>query len=252
MTDRDFNIELAGEVFRIKAIYDCAFEFCRDYLTEKPESATITISQSDIDFERETGNKNDLDIPKDYPDSYLELLAIYRKVATVMPERDVLLIHGSAFSFDGNGILLLADSGVGKSTHASLWQKTFGGRVVMINDDKPLIKAGKDGAYIYGTPWSGKNGINTNTKAPLKVMCEIVRSETGRTYVEDTDDSERWKILTQQTFKGASAGSAAKTLELTDRLLENVPVKRVYCALNDVSAVEAYEGLKGLLDQSER
>ena len=201
LTYRDFNIELAGEVLRIKPVYDCAFEFCRDYITDKVATQEIVIRPEDIDHERETGEKNDFDIPKDYPDSYLELLAIYRKIAVIMPEKGVFLMHGSALSFDGNGILFLADSGVGKSTHAKFWQKTFGDRIVMINDDKPLIKINDDGVFIYGTPWSGKYGINTNISAPLKVMCEIKRSGTDRTYIEETDGKESWCILCNRLLK---------------------------------------------------
>lgn len=244
MTDRDFNIELAEEVFRIKPVYDCAFDFCRDYITDKAAVDEIVIRPEDIEYERKRGEENDFYIPKDYPDSYLELLAIYRKIATLMPEKDVLLIHGSALSVDGNGILFLADSGVGKSTHAGFWQKTFGERIVMINDDKPLIKIKGDEVFIYGTPWSGKYGINTNVSAPLKVMCEIKRSGTDRTYIEDTDAAESWRILMQQTFKGGSEDGMAKTLELLDKLQEAVPVKRLVCALSDKAAEEAYDGLK--------
>lgn len=244
MTDKDFKIELAGEVFRIKALYDCAFDFCKDYITDRPESDEIVIRPEDIDLERETGDDNDLDIPEDYPDSYLELLAIYRKIASLMPERNVLLIHGSSLSIDGKGVLFLADSGVGKSTHAGFWQKTFGDRIVMINDDKPLVKIKDNGVFIYGTPWSGKYGINTNISAPLRVMCEIKRSDTDRTYIEDTDSKESWRILMQQTFKSESEDRMAMTLELLDRLQEAVPVKRLVCALNDKTAEEAYEGLK--------
>ena len=244
LTDRDFNIELAGEVLRIKPVYDCAFDFCRDYITDKAAAEEIVIRPEDIEYERETGEESAFDIPKDYPDSYLELLAIYRKIAVLMPERDVLLIHGSALSIDGNGILFLADSGVGKSTHAAFWQKTFGDRIVMINDDKPLIKIKDDGVYIYGTPWSGKYGINTNVSAPLKVMCEIKRSGTDRTYIENTDSTENWRILMQQTFKVKSEDRMSRTLELLDKLQEAVPVKRLVCALNDKAATEAYESLK--------
>ena len=244
MTDRDFNIELAGEVFNIKPLYDCAFDFCRDYITDKAADEEIVIRQEDIEYERETGEENAFDIPEDYPDYYLELLAIYRKIAAFMPERDVLLIHGSALSADGNGILFLADSAVGKSTHAAIWQKTFGDRIVMINDDKPLIKIKNDGVFIYGTPWSGKYGINTNVSAPLKVMCEIKRSGTDETFVEDTDSAESWRILMQQTFKSESEDRMARTLELLDKLQEKVTVKRLVCALNDKAAEKAYEGLK--------
>ena len=41
---------------------------------------------------------------------------------------------------------ILEDNGTGKSTHARLWRETFGDRVWMINDDKPLLRIESEGA----------------------------------------------------------------------------------------------------------
>ena len=248
MTDKDFNIEIAGEVIRIKPLFDCAYDFCKNYLTQKKESAQVVTTPADIEFERNTGENDGLNIPKDYPDSYLELLAIYRKAAGILLEKDILLIHGSGISFDGKGMIFLADSGTGKSTHSTIWQQTFGDRVVMINDDKPLVKITDGGAFIYGTPWSGKNGLNTNTCAPLKVMCEIVRSGTDETRVEMADESAVWKILMQQTFKDVPAEGMPKILYLLDKLQEKVPLRRIVCSPNPDAAEATYRGLRDILE----
>lgn len=58
----------------------------------------------------------------------------------ILDNYDGLFFHSSALMFDGKAYIFSAPSGTGKSTHTALWQRHFGGRVQMINDDKPIIR----------------------------------------------------------------------------------------------------------------
>lgn len=58
----------------------------------------------------------------------------------ILDNYDGLFFHSSALMLDGKAYLFSAPSGTGKSTHTALWQRHFGGRVQMINDDKPIIR----------------------------------------------------------------------------------------------------------------
>lgn len=65
-----------------------------------------------------------------------------------------------------------ADSSVGKSTHTGLWRQVFGDeRVKILNDDKPALRFEKGIWYAYGTPWSGKYGMNLNLRYPVAGIC---------------------------------------------------------------------------------
>ncbi len=87
-----------------------------------------------------------------------------------------MVLHGSALAFDGNGIVFSAPSGTGKSTHAGLWREQYGERIVTINDDKPAIRFDAAGRpIVYGTPWSGKTELNTNTSVPLRAIVFLER-----------------------------------------------------------------------------
>lgn len=67
------------------------------------------------------------------------------------------MLHASAIEVDGKAYLFSADSGVGKSTHAKLWQKFFGEeRAEILNDDKPAVVIEDECCFAYGTPFSGK------------------------------------------------------------------------------------------------
>ena len=49
-----------------------------------------------------------------------------------------------------------------------------------MNDDKPFVRISEDGAKIYGTPYCGKEGLNTNISVPLRAVCILERSEKNR------------------------------------------------------------------------
>ena len=77
-------------------------------------------------------------------------------------------IHASCVSVGNEACAFIGPSGVGKSTHATLWLQHIKG-AQLLNDDQPAIRPANDGrVYIYGTPWSGKTPCYRNEKATLK------------------------------------------------------------------------------------
>ena len=86
-------------------------------------------------------------------------------------DRNCVLFHCSAVAVDGKAYLFTAASGTGKSTHTRMWRQHFGGRAVMVNDDKPILRIKDDGIYVCGTPWCGKHGLQTNVEVPVQGIC---------------------------------------------------------------------------------
>ncbi len=262
MSDTRFNILIADNVVEICSNFDCIHEFCADYITEKPADFTVKISRDDITYERERednskGSKGGR-IPEDYPDSYLEVLACYRKISEEMLKRDILLMHGSSLSIDGKGVMFVAESGTGKSTHSVIWKNCFKDRVKLINDDKPLIKITDDGIYVCGTPWSGKKGLNSPVNAPLNTIYKIERAGDGAFYDSDADScivrkgknvvldltyDEKWKIMVSQSYKSKDPAMQGHTMTLIDKIISNVSIKKIVCDMSDDAALAAYEGV---------
>ena len=87
-------------------------------------------------------------------------------------------VHASSIVQGGVGIAFSAESGTGKSTHTSLWQKVYPDTVIL-NDDAPAVRQKNGVWYIYGTPWAGTTGINVNMSAPLKALVFLERSEVN-------------------------------------------------------------------------
>ncbi len=241
-----FNIELAGVVIRIEPLYGFIREYCRGYITDKPESFTVSVSEEDIAAERSKSAAEDRKegIPqRDFRDSYLETLAVYRKIAEKMLDFDTILFHGSVIAVDGSAYMFTAKSGTGKSTHTRLWREMLGDRAVMINDDKPLITISKSGITAYGTPWDGKHRLSTNTGALLKAICVLERAEKNR--IAGITKAYCYNMLVQQVYKPTTPQKLIKTLQLIDRLAENVKLYRLGCNMQPEAAEISFGKMSG-------
>ena len=133
---------IAETNIEIISLYAQVHDLCRDYRAQGAPELTVRVTAAGIARECAA------DDGAGHSDAYLETLAVYRQIAEAMPARDTLLFHGSALAADGVGYLFTAPSGTGKSTHARLWRELLGGRVRMINDDKPLLRLGPEGVVL--------------------------------------------------------------------------------------------------------
>ena len=132
-----FNIKIANHVIKINAFYLSTFRYCKDFLTDEKEEYEITLTQEDLEKERTYNDRGDVYVNE-------EISATYRKIADILVERNIVVFHSSSFMVDGNGFLIAARSGVGKSTHVSLLSSLLGDRFKYINDDKPLLEVGEN------------------------------------------------------------------------------------------------------------
>ena len=248
-----FNIALAGEVIGVSALHDGVRTFCKDYLTDAPESFHVVITPADIASEREKSCREAATESLTsvmYSDEYLETLVVYRKIAERLIDRDTLLFHGFCISVDGEAYLFTAKSGTGKSTHTELWQKQFGNRAVIINDDKPLLKLVDQSVTVYGTPWDGKHRRSANIAVPLKAICILTRSEENR--IQRIDTKTALPMLIQQSYRPADPSALGKTLELVNRLSHSAALYKLGCNMEPEAAQVAYAGMNQYMAQGER
>lgn len=242
------NYLIAGKRFEISSMYKTVHAQCRDYVCGDDEVVdhAIVTTQAHIDFEKNR-SRREAEVEGiacvQYPDAYLETLAVYRQIADYMLEHDTLLFHGSVIAVDGEAYLFTAKSGTGKSTHTRLWREMFGDKAVMINDDKPLICL-KDGqAVVYGTPWNGKHGLGINGQAPLKAVCILTRAEEN--HIVSLPKRDAYPMLLQQSYRPTDPAMMGLTLALIDRLGNAVQLFRLGCNMDPAAARVAYEGMSG-------
>ncbi|MCM1333505.1 MAG: hypothetical protein NC084_03235 [Bacteroides sp.] len=232
-----FNLRLAEHVFRVHNRFPFTERLCADYRTDKPFEAEIFVSAEDVVRENISQDENG---GGRFADDYLESLAVYRKICELLLDRDILLFHASALAVGGRAYLFAAPSGTGKSTHTRLWRERYGERVVMINDDKPLLKVTDKNVTVYGSPYGGKDGIHTNTSAEVGGIVLLHQSKTNT--IEPIGGEEAYPALLNQTYRRTDPDGMAKTLDLVDRLAR-LPLFRMGCNISPEAAEVAYAAL---------
>lgn len=231
-----FYLQVAGQRVCVENRYDYIEEMCADYIVAPCEPCRhLTMTEAEIMAEQEAG--------EGYPPAYLETLAIYRKLSEAVLAEDILLVHGSTLAMHGEAVIFTAPSGTGKSTHAALWRRVFGEACLTINDDKPLVQIGEQQAMIYGTPWCGKHGLQTNTGAPLKAIVILARGEENR--IEEVSQQEAFAFMMNQVYRMKKPEQIRQIIRLLGRLLGMVRLYRLYCNMEPEAAWTAYRGIFG-------
>ena len=149
-------------------------------------------------------------------------------------------MHGSVVAVDNEAYMFTALSGTGKSTHTNLWLKNIPGSFI-VNGDKPLLQV-SDRTYICGTPWAGKERLQTNTTVPLKAIVLLERGEKNE--ITEVSFQEALPILLTQTHRNADREHMFKTLGLLQKTAETVRFYRLKCNMEDEAALVAYHCMK--------
>lgn len=242
----EFTIGIAGRNIRIRAIYEHAKEYCRDYLSCGEPDFTVEIAPEDIEFEQVKSAREDEVEGRaviQHTQQYLETLAIYRKIVEKMLDYNAFLFHGSAICMNGEGFLFTAKSGTGKSTHTRIWRRVFGEEVIVVNDDKPLLLVGEDAVMICGTPWDGKHRRSTNIMVPLRGIAILERGEENE--IAPVDASTALPLLLQQSYRPSNPAALMETLKLLEQVMNKVGLYRLKCTISREAAHVAYNGMKG-------
>lgn len=240
-----FNIKLANRIIKINSLYDNIYDLCRDYIVDEPFDFSVDMIYDDILYEKNKYMKEEnIDHINEqiYPDSYFEILAVYRKIALSMIDYDTILFHASSIALDGEAYLFTAKSGVGKSTHTKLWMEYFGDRAVVINDDKPLLKICDDKIYVCGTPWDGKHKLSNNIIFPLKAIAILERD--NKNHISKIDKMTALPMLIQQTYRPNDPIKLSKVLDLINKIGDNINLYRLGCNMDIEAAKVSYNGMK--------
>lgn len=229
-----FTIKLADKLFRINNKYSYVENLCQDYIVNEPCDTEISVTEEEISNENKDGGS--------WHAEYLESLAIYRKICYYFVEESIVLFHCSAVEMDGRGYLFTAPSGTGKSTHTRLWREHFGSRMTMINDDKPLLKITEDEVFVYGTPYGGKDNIQTNKSA--KVDGIVILHQAPQNTIKRMTEREVYPILLNQTYRPEDISKTFRVMDLVKDLCR-IPVYSMGCTISDEAVTLAYKTLIG-------
>ena len=233
------KIQLARIPIQLDNRFPDLEQFCRGYETDESPVLRLSVSEEELEAERQSQTY-------EFADGYLEIVCIYRKLALEMLQFNVFIMHASVLEVDGEGYAFLAHSGTGKTTQTRLWLEHFGNQVRVINGDKPLIRMVQDGDswkfVAYGTPWNGKEGMGCNASVPLKALYLLERATVPT--CEPADQEYSIDRLFHQLLMPERPEQMMQLLDMVDKLVENVPCYRLRCDMTDTSVVAAYEAVQ--------
>ena len=177
-----FYIKIADHTFLVENRYPHVEKRSHDYLIPACEPEfVIGISEEEIRAEKQKG-------PGHGP-GQCESFVLLRKLAEDLMPHHVFLMHGVVVEAYGTGILFLAKSGVGKSTHAALWKELPGVGAEIISGDKTFLSFDGGTLFAYGTPWAGNEREQKNKKCPLKKICFLERGTENECTKLSSDDA---------------------------------------------------------------
>ena len=237
----EFSMKIAGHTARVCSLFESTPQYFRAYLTDEPGEFSFSVTREHIDFEQadllEEAHRDGFR-PRVFTDPFLERAAIQRAFAEYLFDRDILMLHGSTIAADGRGYLFTARSGTGKSTHTRLWQQILGNRAEMVNDDKPFLAITDTGVLAYGSPWSGKHGLDANICVPLQGICLLERAPENR--IRPATAQELLPLLEKQVYCPADSKKQPQLTRLLQRLTELVPLWQLQCNKNLEAAELAF------------
>ncbi len=231
-------IRMAGLTIAIEHRFSYIERLCKDYVIEATDSPDLFIRVSEEEIKAEIAMAE-----INATEEYAEAICVYRAICKQLPLKyQSFLMHCAVIEYEGRGYAFAAKSGTGKSTHIALWQKQFGSDVHIVNGDKPILKFQDDVLFAYGTPWCGKEGLQSNTSVPLTAICFLERSKENTIRRIPADEAVMrvfHQVLTPEDVETVDA-----LFPLIDRMLRQIPCYVLGCNMSTEAAEVAYNGMK--------
>lgn len=227
---------IADFIVELKNKYDYTDRQCQEYRTEETLVPDFSVSATEEEIDKELA-VNDIS-----DRGYAESVCLYRNLCFEILSRDAFLLHAAVVDVDGRGYAFLARSGVGKSTHIRLWYELLGDKLTIVNGDKPIVRLIDGKFYAYGTPWCGKEKLQTNTRTALNALCFIERSD--KNFIEPQKTANTVGKILKQVLLPTDMQKAEITLDLLDKLVLQTPAFCMHCNISPEAAEVCYKELK--------
>lgn len=144
----------------------------------------------------------------------------------------LITLHASAISYHEQALLFSAPSQTGKSTLTNYFLKMYTDAFI-INDDKPLIKQEGGHFYVYGSPWSGKDVFNSNSKVMLHTIFFLEQGLENK--LIPLTKKEKINELFRNIYRPREESQVNLASDTLSSLIENASMMK-YAFLNDSSA----------------
>lgn len=138
----------------------------------------------------------------------------------------LLTFHGVLMEYEGNGIIISAASGTGKTTHARLWRDLR--RALIINGDRAVCAKTAEGWTGYGLPWSGTSGEQINRSVVIRALVVLRRGETNEAHRISALEAFH-QVFAHVLYPSWDKALAEKMMDLLESFLRDVPIFLLSC-----------------------
>ena len=207
-----FAVKMGDIPIGINNRFEDVLSYFNGYFTEDPTQFIVSVTDKEI--------LKEIPFYKE-PNGYGEYLALLRKINLYLLDWDGFFLHAAAMTVDGSGVVFTAKSGVGKSTRVQIWKDAFGDRARIVNGDKPILRFAGNRLMVYGTPWTGKEGLGENISAPVSALCFLERSE--EVSLKKIDKIEFISRMFNQLIIPKDEQHMNRLIDLIGRIMQEIP-----------------------------
>lgn len=138
----------------------------------------------------------------------------------------ILYLHSSLIDYQGQGLMFLGPSGIGKTTQAELWNQYRD--ALIINGDVVFVQETPDAFLGWGTPWHGSSPYCENISVPVKAL--VVLKQASENSIRELTGFEKVTAVSNSVFYPRwLEGGMELCLETLDHLLTALPVYELSC-----------------------
>lgn len=228
--------KFANFFVEINPLYDYTKKMIKYFETDEvPTSQVITLGEKFSDDDYKKYNSLHPEVPVDEAEHIFLATEFFRKIL----KYNAIMIHSSAIKYNGKCYLFSADSGVGKSTHTSLWQEVYGDKVQIINDDKPIIRIKNNKLIVYGSPFAGGTMKFQNDSADLEAIVFLERSKNNS--IEELSPQKAMRYLFKESVRKIGKNQMNNSLNMISVILENCKFYKLKCNMDKSSAILSHD-----------
>lgn len=132
------------------------------------------------------------------------------------------LVHGASLADGPRGLLLVGDSGTGKSTSSRLWQSYGGTQVRCLSDESSLVRKINGQFWVFGTPWPSLARVADPAGVALDRLYFLRHAPFNQAHALDSRTA-LLKLLQQGRFSFWDSQGVGAALDILVELAETIP-----------------------------
>ncbi|MBR6477003.1 MAG: PqqD family protein [Lachnospiraceae bacterium] len=146
----------------------------------------------------------------------------------------MVALHSTSILYKDKAWLFSGHSGMGKSTHAHLWEESFG--TPILNGDLNLLAMQDGKPVIHGIPWCGTSEISDTKTHPLGGITLLNRAQTN--FVTELSPDQKLLLVDQRLISHSWTPQLFdQNLKVIKKIAPEILICKLCCTKDPEAAV---------------